>query len=152
LPPKTISKDLEKLIFEAKESGLPDEEIGKKFGVGLNIIEKTITKMSGINVTIPSEERKTIKSWGPKNFKLEQQTVWSFKSRGNWASHTDNYRGNWSPYIPRNIILKYSKEGEDILDCFCGSGTTGVEAKLLNRNFIGRDINPQAIQLAKTKM
>jgi hypothetical protein len=60
--------------------------------------------MSGINVTIPNEERKTIKSWEPKNFKLEQQTVWSFKSRGNWASHTGNYRGNWSPYIPRNIL------------------------------------------------
>ena len=40
---------------------------------------------------------------------------------------------NWSPYIPRNILLRYSKEGDLVLDQFAGGGTTLVEAKLLNR-------------------
>ena len=34
----------------------------------------------------------------------------AFPERGNWATHSGKYRGNWSPYIPRNIILRYSKE------------------------------------------
>ncbi|MBF0539226.1 MAG: site-specific DNA-methyltransferase, partial [Nitrospirae bacterium] len=41
----------------------------------------------------------------------------------------------------RNVILRYSKDNDLVLDYFCGAGTTGVECKLLNRNFIGIDIN-----------
>jgi len=86
---------------------------------------------------------------GPENFEQEMTSVWSFKERGDWATHNPNYRGNWSPYIPRNLILRYSKEKDLILDQFAGGGTTLVEAKLLNRNCIGVDINPEAIKLCK---
>lgn len=85
----------------------------------------------------------------PVNFKLEATTVWSFPDRGSWATHSGKYRGNWSPYIPRNLILLYTKPGEWVLDQFVGSGTTLVEAKLLGRNAIGVDINPEAVQLTK---
>ena len=87
----------------------------------------------------------------PENFELETNTVWAFPDRGKWATHDAKYRGNWSPYIPRNVILRYSKEGDIVLDQFVGGGTTAVEAKLTNRNFIGIDINPSAIELAKRK-
>ena len=85
----------------------------------------------------------------PENFELEMTSVWSFKERGDWATHNPNYRGNWSPYIPRNLLLRYSKEKDLVLDQFAGGGTTLVEAKLLNRNCIGIDINPEAIKLCK---
>src|SRR5690606_15268895 len=62
------------------------------------------------------------------------------------------YRGNWSPYIPRNLILRYSKEGDTVLDPFIGSGTTLVETKLLKRIGIGIDINPNAIEIAKENL
>lgn len=88
----------------------------------------------------------------PDNFKLETTTVWSFPDRGRWATHSGRYRGNWSPFIPRNLILRYSSPGDWILDQFMGSGTTLVEAKLLNRNAIGVDINPQAVSLAKANL
>jgi len=65
------------------------------------------------------------------------------------ATHSGEYRGNWSPYIPRNVILKYSKPGELALDYFCGAGTTAVECKLLGRKCIALDINEKAIELAK---
>lgn len=87
--------------------------------------------------------------WEPENFEQEMTTIWSFKNRGDWATHTPSYRGNWSPYIPRNIILRYSKEKDVVLDQFVGSGTTLVEAKLLNRKSIGIDINSNAIKLCK---
>lgn len=88
-----------------------------------------------------------VKVWGPENFNLETTTVWGFPDRGNWATHTGKYRGNWSPYIPRNIILRYSSEDDVVLDQFVGSGTTLVEAKLLRRKGIGVDINPDAVNL-----
>jgi len=84
----------------------------------------------------------------PSNFSLEPSTIWSFPDRGKWATHSGKYRGNWSPYIPRNLILRYSNPNDWILDQFLGSGTTLVEAKLLNRNGIGVDINPQSISLS----
>jgi len=84
--------------------------------------------------------------WEPDDFQLEKSSVWSFQERGNWATHDSKYRGNCSPYVVRNLILRYTKESEWILDQFAGGGTTLVEAKLLGRNVIGTDINPKAIE------
>ncbi|RGD74681.1 methyltransferase domain-containing protein [Anaerofustis stercorihominis] len=79
-------------------------------------------------------------------------THWSFPKRGDWATHDAKWRGNWSPYIPRNIILRYSNENELVLDQFAGGGTTLVEAKLLNRNIIGIDVNDIAIKRCREKV
>lgn len=38
-----------------------------------------------------------------------------------------------SSRVQRNLILKYTKEGDIVLDAFCGSGSTMVETKLLNK-------------------
>ena len=91
--------------------------------------------------------KKKITSWEPKDFELQYNTVWSFPERGSWATHDAKYRGNWSPYIPRNIILRYSQEGDVVLDPFVGGGTTLVEAKLLNRRGIGVDVNQNALEI-----
>lgn len=101
------------------------------------------------NVKLEIGKKWKIKELQPKNFKLENTTVWSFPERGNWATHYLNskYRGNWAPQVPRNLILKYTKEGEVVLDQMVGSGTTLIECKLLGRNGIGVDINPEAIMI-----
>jgi DNA modification methylase len=80
---------------------------------------------------------------------LEYTTVWSFPERGNWATHNAKYRGNFAPQIARNIIEMYTQKGDTILDPMVGAGTTLIEAKLLARNALGIDINPQAIELTK---
>lgn len=95
--------------------------------------------------------KKNIKKWEPDEFELETNTSWSFPQRGNWATHDAKYRGNWSPFIPRNIILRYSQEGDLVLDQFAGGGTTLVEAKLLNRNIIGIDVNDAALERCHIK-
>lgn len=87
----------------------------------------------------------------PEDFELETNTVWAFKNRGKWATHDAKYRGNWSPYIPRNVILRYSNSGDTVLDQFVGGGTTAVESRLTHRNFIGFDINPEAVALSQKK-
>ena len=95
---------------------------------------------------------KKIKKWEPEDFELEMTTHWSFPKRGDWATHDAKWRGNWSPYIPRNLLIRYSQEGDLILDQFAGGGTTLVEAKLLNRDIIGVDINDFALERCKEKI
>lgn len=95
---------------------------------------------------------KKITKWEPEDFELEMTTHWSFPKRGDWATHDAKWRGNWSPYIPRNILLRYSQEGDLVLDQFAGGGTTLVEAKLLNRNIIGVDVNDIALARCKEKV
>ena len=54
--------------------------------------------------------------------------------------------------MPRNLILRYSKQEDWLLDQFMGSGTTLVEAKLLGRNAVGVDINPQSVSISETNL
>lgn len=89
--------------------------------------------------------------WEPEHFELETSTVWKFPEHGSWATHDSSYRGNWSPYVPRNLLLRYSKEGDIALDQFCGGGTTMVECRLLNRIGVGSDVNVNALQLTAKK-
>lgn len=99
-----------------------------------------------------SNNDKKITKREPDDFQLEMTTMWSFPKRGNWATHDAKWRGNWVPYIPRNILLRYSKEGDLVLDQFVGGGTSLVEAKLLNRNIIGVDVNEIALDRCREKI
>src|SRR5213594_2822349 len=115
------------------------------------VAEKRHVKIESVDVEIGKPWR--IKEFGPpKGYKPEEFTVWSFPSRGDWATHSGNYRGNWSPYIPRNLITKYTKLGDTVLDQMCGSGTTLVECKLLNRNAIGIDANQDAVMVTRDRL
>jgi len=68
------------------------------------------------------------------------------------STHNPKYRGNYAPQIARNIILQYSEKGDIVLDPMVGSGTTLIECKLLHRNGIGIDINPNAVELTKKSL
>lgn len=95
-----------------------------------------------------------LKSLEPENFEQEVNTVWSFPKRGDWATHYLNakYRGNWAPQVARNLILRYSKEGDTVLDPFIGSGTTLIECKLTGRKGIGIDINKDALIVTRDRL
>lgn len=54
--------------------------------------------------------------------------------------------------IMERIIKTSSKEGNIVLDCFMGSGTTAVACKQLNRNFIGFEINPEYVKIANKRL
>ena len=92
------------------------------------------------------------KQLNPQNFEQECTTVWSFARRGKWATHNSKYRGNWSPEVVRNLITRYSQEGDCLLDPMIGGGTTAIECKLLNRHLLALDINPHAIELTKNAL
>lgn len=52
----------------------------------------------------------------------------------------------------KELIIKHSNEGDVVLDCFSGSGTTGVAAIQTNRQFIGCEINPEYYEQSKKRI
>lgn len=54
--------------------------------------------------------------------------------------------------IIENLIINSSKENDVVLDCFMGSGTTGVACKNLNRNFIGIELDEKYFNIAKERI
>lgn len=45
-----------------------------------------------------------------------------------------------------------TEEGQVILDPFCGSGTTGVEAVRFGRKFIGIDVSEEYLEISKRRL
>lgn len=54
--------------------------------------------------------------------------------------------------IIKNLIINSSNENDIVLDCFCGSGTTCVAAKELNRRYIGMEINEEYHKIAVDRL
>lgn len=78
---------------------------------------------------------------------------WEFANEDTqYASHNiHRYSGKFIPQIARSAIQLLSDPKELVLDPYLGSGTTALEAILLDRTCIGVDINPLAILISKVK-
>jgi hypothetical protein len=76
--------------------------------------------------------------------------------RAVWSINTKGFKGcHFAPYPEQLVetpILACTDECDVVLDPFCGSGTTGVVAKRLNRNFIGIELNKDYIEIARDRI
>ena len=73
---------------------------------------------------------------------------------GRTSRYTHNfhpYAAKFIPQIPAYFVENYSAAGDIVLDPFCGSGTTLVEARINGRNTIGYDINPLSVLMTRVK-
>lgn len=70
---------------------------------------------------------------------------------GEWSYFAETHgltKANYSLDIPEKAIKILTYKGETVLDCFTGSGTTGVAAIKLGRDFIGFEISPNYHKIA----
>lgn len=91
-----------------------------------------------------------IKNW--KESDINVDSLWLIGERDKRGKHSNKYHGNFIPQIPYQLIKRYTKKQEIVLDMFLGSGTTLFECENLNRNFIGFDINEEIISFVQEKM
>ena len=87
-----------------------------------------------------------------KETDLNIDSLWIIGPRAKGGKRENNYHGNFTPQIPNEMIQRYTNPGDVVLDMFMGSGTTLYECELLNRDFIGFDINEEMIEYVRSKM
>lgn len=78
----------------------------------------------------------------------QMRNLWEINAQKHITSHPTEKPET----LLKRIILLGSKKGDTILDPFMGSGTTGVIAKQLERNFIGFEINEEYFNIAKNRI
>ncbi len=67
-------------------------------------------------------------------------SLWILGKRDTSGAHSGGYWGNFIPQIPNQLLRRYTKKGEWVLDAFLGSGTTLIESKRLGRNGVGVEL------------
>lgn len=91
-----------------------------------------------------------LENW--KELDINIDSLWLINEREKSGKHSNMYHGNFIPQIPYQLIRRFTKKNEIVLDPFLGSGTTLYECEKLNRKFIGFDINKEIIEFVKAKM
>ena len=76
-------------------------------------------------------------------------SLWILEKRDTSGAHIGSYWGNFIPQIPNQLMLRYTKKGDWVIDPFVGSGTTLIECRRLGRNGIGVELNPEVAKEAK---
>lgn len=77
-------------------------------------------------------------------------SLWTFDRRDQSGAHLGWYWGNFVPQIPRQLMLRYSKQGDLVVDPFLGSGTTLIECRRLGRHGGGVEIDAETVRKAHT--
>lgn len=75
-------------------------------------------------------------------------SLWTLPKRDTAGAHLAWYWGNFIPQIPRQLMLRYTKKGDWVLDAFAGSGTTLIECRRLGRNGVGIELNREVARKA----
>ncbi|MEW6201573.1 MAG: DNA methyltransferase [bacterium] len=76
-------------------------------------------------------------------------SLWVLDRRDTAGAHLGWYWGNFIPQIPHQMMRRYTKKGDWVLDTFAGSGTTLIECRRLGRNGIGIELNPEVTEKAR---
>ena len=76
-------------------------------------------------------------------------SLWIVDKRDRSGEHLGWYWGNFIPQIPHQMLIRYTKKNDWVLDGFLGSGTTLVECLRLGRNGIGIELNHHIAEQAK---
>jgi len=80
---------------------------------------------------------------------LRTDSLWIIDKRDSTGVHTAGYWGNFIPQIPNQMLKRYTKKGDWVLDTFAGCGTTLIESQRLGRNGIGIELQETVAQKAR---
>jgi hypothetical protein len=76
-------------------------------------------------------------------------SLWNIDRRDSTGAHTADYWGNFIPQIPNQIMRRYTRRGDWVIDLFAGLGTTLIEGQRLGRNTLGVELQPSVATRAR---
>ena len=79
-------------------------------------------------------------------------SLWILDARDSSGAHQADYHGNFIPQIPNQLLRRFTKAGDIVLDPFIGSGTTAIEANRLGRRYIGVELVPSVAEQARRRI
>jgi len=80
---------------------------------------------------------------------IRTDSLWVIDKRDSTGVHTAGYWGNFIPQIPNQMLRRYTKKGDWVLDPFVGCGTTLIECQRLGRNGIGVELQESIAKKAR---
>jgi DNA modification methylase len=75
--------------------------------------------------------------------------IWDFQTE---SAKRVNHPAPFPVELPLRIIKMFSKPNDLVLDPFIGSGTTAIAALASKRNYVGYEINPEFVDIAKNRI
>jgi hypothetical protein len=76
-------------------------------------------------------------------------SLWLIERRDNSGVHCAGYWGNFVPQIPYQMLRRYTRPDEWVLDTFAGAGTTLIEGQRLGRHALGIELQPSVAEEAR---
>jgi site-specific DNA-methyltransferase (adenine-specific) len=128
----------------------------------INIIPKRMLIYERTNPAPFNRDRLTVNCCDYVVWGVNEGKKWTFNRRENLSYETGIFRypvqrktGHTTPKpvgLMKDLLNIFTNENDVVLDCFMGSGTTGLACKKTNRNFIGIEINEEYFNFAKNKI
>ena len=104
-------------------------------------------KVGTVRNTDGSMKRKSNEGWVQPDFG-QRYNIWEISPQ----TQKGNHPAPFPEALANDHIISWSNEGDVVLDPFMGSGTTGKMALLNNRKFIGVELSPEYVEIAKKRI
>jgi DNA modification methylase len=111
-------------------------------------LEKTATAKSDPSVSYNDID---LNNWKQYDDVLTD-SLWVMNSRDKTGGHQLDYHGNCIPQILTQLLTRFTKKGDVVLDLFLGSGTTAIEAERLERHCIGVELSQRMVDYVQGKL
>ena len=105
-------------------------------------------RREGVKYRQQNGEFRKINTLGKVKLKSIKGNIWYYPVGGNRTNHPAVFPEE----LAEDHIISWSNEGDTVLDCFMGSGTTGKMAVLNGRNFIGIELDAKYFEIAKERI
>lgn len=79
-------------------------------------------------------------------------SLWLFDRRDASGAHRAGYWGNFVPQIPHQLMRRYTRRGDLVIDPFAGSGTTLIEGRRLGRHAIGVELQAEVVEQTRATL
>lgn len=78
-------------------------------------------------------------------------SLWLLGARDRSGPHASDYHGNFVPQIANQVIRRFTKQFEVVVDLFSGMGTSLIECRRLGRHGIGVELQPEIARQAELR-